>query len=198
MLHHHLRYFLLGLVWVRLYSHQTHHHHVSSNPCTATHPLTRRARSVQGLPERWREGRGGGFFDRGGAMPPVAPNVSLHVGWFDATLPAFLRCEADAAAASDTAAVSAAAAGGNASADVDADAKAGPAADAASLLVEAAAGKEEEPVRVATARLRAAFVHIDCDLYSSTRYLYYCYTHCSYSHCSYTHCSYTHCSSTYF
>ena len=66
--------------------------------------------SFEGLPERWREGRGGGFFDRGGSLPPVAPNVSLHVGWFDATLPAFLRSEAAAAAAEAAAAAAAAAA----------------------------------------------------------------------------------------
>ena len=47
--------------------------------------------SFQGLPQRWagtREGQGA--FDRKGRLPRVAGNVRLHVGWFDATLPAFL------------------------------------------------------------------------------------------------------------
>ena len=57
--------------------------------------------SFEGLPERWRGREGGvnaeagvGFFDRGGAMPDVASNVRLHVGWFEASLPAFLANEA--------------------------------------------------------------------------------------------------------
>ena len=121
--------------------------------------------SYQGLPERWREGRGGGFFDRGGALPPVAPNVNLHVGWFDATLPAFLRGKAAAAKAEAEAGAGA----GAEVADAAASAAAGKAAVAAMAAVATAAAREEEPLCAATARLRACFVHIDCDLYSSTK-----------------------------
>ncbi|MCU4159632.1 class I SAM-dependent methyltransferase [Acidiphilium sp. AL] len=47
--------------------------------------------SFEGLPEDWvgtAETRGA--FNRRGALPKVPANVRLHVGWFDATLPAFL------------------------------------------------------------------------------------------------------------
>jgi len=47
--------------------------------------------SFQGLPEPWT----GWTMDRGAfggeGIPTVEPNVELHVGWFDETLPAFLR-----------------------------------------------------------------------------------------------------------
>ncbi len=47
--------------------------------------------SFEGLPEDWT---GNNFvkgeFGRGGRLPKVRPNVRLHPGWFDATLPAFL------------------------------------------------------------------------------------------------------------
>ena len=47
--------------------------------------------SFQGLPEAWAGTKeGAGAFDRGGRLPKVPANVRLHVGWFDATLPAFL------------------------------------------------------------------------------------------------------------
>jgi predicted O-methyltransferase YrrM len=46
--------------------------------------------SFEGLPERWRDG-----FDRGhfkvGRLPRVLGNVRLVKGWFEDTLPAFLR-----------------------------------------------------------------------------------------------------------
>lgn len=46
--------------------------------------------SFEGLPEDWRPG-----FERGtfatGYLPDVRPNVLLHKGWFQDTLPAFLR-----------------------------------------------------------------------------------------------------------
>lgn len=47
--------------------------------------------SFEGLPEHWsgtfeRKGK----FGRGGSLPEVPSNVSLHKGWFDQTLPAFL------------------------------------------------------------------------------------------------------------
>ena len=50
--------------------------------------------SFQGLPAAWAGTReGAGAFDRQGRMPRVGTNVQLHVGWFDATLPAFLAAE---------------------------------------------------------------------------------------------------------
>jgi len=47
--------------------------------------------SFEGLPEHWsgtfeRKGK----FGRGGTLPDVPANVTLHKGWFDQTLPAFL------------------------------------------------------------------------------------------------------------
>jgi hypothetical protein len=47
--------------------------------------------SFEGLPEDWSGWMmEAGAFAREG-VPTVAPNVELHVGWFDETLPAFLR-----------------------------------------------------------------------------------------------------------
>jgi len=48
--------------------------------------------SFEGLPEHWsgtfeRKGK----FSRGGALPNVPSNVALHPGWFNATLPEFLK-----------------------------------------------------------------------------------------------------------
>ena len=68
--------------------------------------------SFEGLPENWsgtfeRKGK----FGQGGRLPEVPANVTLHKGWFDQTLPAFLNAHPD------------------------------------------------EPV---------AFLHVDCDIYSST------------------------------
>ncbi len=45
--------------------------------------------SFEGLPEDWRPDVGKGSFRAG--LPPVASNVELVVGWFDATLPSFLE-----------------------------------------------------------------------------------------------------------
>lgn len=48
--------------------------------------------SFEGLPEDWSgTGSTRGTFDRRGTLPKVPGNVRLHVGWFDATLPAFLK-----------------------------------------------------------------------------------------------------------
>ena len=45
--------------------------------------------AFSGLPEDWRPGFPKGMFSRG--VPPVRPNVSLLVGLFEDTLPAFLE-----------------------------------------------------------------------------------------------------------
>jgi hypothetical protein len=48
--------------------------------------------SFQGLPEDWSgTGEVKGAFNQGGRLPKVPANVRLHPGWFDATLPEFLR-----------------------------------------------------------------------------------------------------------
>lgn len=52
--------------------------------------------SFEGLPEHWsgtfeRKGK----FGRGGTLPEVPANVSLHKGWFEQTLPAFLAAHAE-------------------------------------------------------------------------------------------------------
>ena len=46
--------------------------------------------SFEGLPERWRDGMGAGFF-KVEALPSVRANVKLVKGWFDQTLPEFLK-----------------------------------------------------------------------------------------------------------
>ncbi|RPH51161.1 MAG: class I SAM-dependent methyltransferase [Desulfobacteraceae bacterium] len=46
--------------------------------------------SFEGLPERWRDGFGKGHFEVA-ALPKVRPNVVLIQGWFDRTLPAFIK-----------------------------------------------------------------------------------------------------------
>lgn len=55
--------------------------------------------SFEGLPENWS---GNNFvkgeFARGGRLPKVRPNVRLHRGWFEETLPAFLATEPGPAA----------------------------------------------------------------------------------------------------
>jgi predicted O-methyltransferase YrrM len=52
--------------------------------------------SFEGLAEDWAGAAcPKGTFDRGGALPPVAANVELVKGWFDATLPAFLGANRD-------------------------------------------------------------------------------------------------------
>jgi hypothetical protein len=45
--------------------------------------------SFQGLPEDWQPGYRRGRFHTNGRLPSVRPNVTLHVGWFHATLPTF-------------------------------------------------------------------------------------------------------------
>lgn len=60
----------------------------------ATQRLVHGFDSFRGLPEAWAGTREGAFaFDRQGRLPKVPANVRLHVGWFDATLPAFLASE---------------------------------------------------------------------------------------------------------
>ncbi|MEE9384237.1 MAG: class I SAM-dependent methyltransferase [Nannocystaceae bacterium] len=46
--------------------------------------------SFEGLPEAWGEADQGEY-STGGRVPEVPDNVTLHPGWFDATLPVFLR-----------------------------------------------------------------------------------------------------------
>jgi Methyltransferase domain len=46
--------------------------------------------SFEGLPEDWSgNNMAAGIFNRAGMLPKVPPNVTLHKGWFDKTLPAF-------------------------------------------------------------------------------------------------------------
>jgi predicted O-methyltransferase YrrM len=55
--------------------------------------------SFEGLPGDWhgtKEAKGA--FSRAGRLPKVPGNAMLHVGWFDATLPAFLAEDAAACA----------------------------------------------------------------------------------------------------
>lgn len=47
--------------------------------------------SFQGLPEDWPGVHTRGAFDLQGRPPAVRENVSLHIGWFDETLPKFRR-----------------------------------------------------------------------------------------------------------
>jgi hypothetical protein len=46
--------------------------------------------AFEGLPEAWA-GLGKGTFTTAGKLPDVPPNVRLHVGYFDATVPEFVR-----------------------------------------------------------------------------------------------------------
>lgn len=46
--------------------------------------------SFEGLPEFWRDGFDKGAFEVAG-LPKVSPNVTLHKGWFDNTLPEFVK-----------------------------------------------------------------------------------------------------------
>lgn len=50
--------------------------------------------SFEGLPEKWRDGFGKGAFNKKGDLPTVNKNVTLVKGWFDATLPAFMKANA--------------------------------------------------------------------------------------------------------
>ncbi len=48
--------------------------------------------SFEGLPETWRQSQGKGHFDVGGEIPQIAdPRVVFYKGWFDDTLPRFIR-----------------------------------------------------------------------------------------------------------
>jgi hypothetical protein len=48
--------------------------------------------SFEGLPEDWRRGYGKGEFSTGGKVPTIrGGNVKFHVGWFDATIPDFVK-----------------------------------------------------------------------------------------------------------
>jgi len=47
--------------------------------------------SFEGLPEKWRDGFDKGAFSRGGNLPHVNSNVSLIKGWFNETLPEFMK-----------------------------------------------------------------------------------------------------------
>jgi hypothetical protein len=52
--------------------------------------------SFEGLPEHWSGHLTlRGEFNQGGQLPPVPANVTLHKGWFDATLPAWKTAHAD-------------------------------------------------------------------------------------------------------
>jgi Methyltransferase domain len=45
--------------------------------------------SFEGLPEAWHAGEPAGAYSTGGRRPSMPPNVTLHPGWFDQTMPAF-------------------------------------------------------------------------------------------------------------
>ena len=47
--------------------------------------------SFEGLPEKWRDGFDKGCFNRNGNFPKVNSNVELIKGWFDETLPNFIK-----------------------------------------------------------------------------------------------------------
>lgn len=47
--------------------------------------------SFIGLPEKWRDGFDKGAFTRNGELPKVNSNVTLIKGWFNETLPAFIK-----------------------------------------------------------------------------------------------------------
>lgn len=47
--------------------------------------------SFEGLPEFWRDGYDKSAFDLAGHLPPVNSNVKLYRGWFDQTLPPFIK-----------------------------------------------------------------------------------------------------------
>ena len=47
--------------------------------------------SFEGLPEKWRDGFDKGVFDQDGEPPIVKDNVKLIKGWFNETLPGFIK-----------------------------------------------------------------------------------------------------------
>ena len=149
--------------------------------------------SFEGLPEAWREGCGPGMFSRDGAVPEVGPGVALHVGWFDDTLPTFIRehigtgatggaevgcvveCDGeeatrnlegkttDAADVADMADLAGMAGVLDGAAAIATDADNDTARPDASLPASS-------PVSESRCRSRrVSFVHVDCDLYSSTK-----------------------------
>lgn len=72
---------------------------------SVNHLAARTARTVhgfdsfEGLPEHWKgtfEKKGS--FSRKGRLPQVGSNVRLHAGWFDSTLPRFLKANTKPAA----------------------------------------------------------------------------------------------------
>lgn len=57
---------------------------------TRTHEVIYGFDSFEGLPEHWRDGLPQGYF-RVPKLPNVRPNVKLIKGWFNQTLPTFLK-----------------------------------------------------------------------------------------------------------
>jgi predicted O-methyltransferase YrrM len=51
--------------------------------------------SFEGLPEDWAHVPRGDFGDVAGVMPDMPPNVTLHKGWFDETLPVWMAEHGD-------------------------------------------------------------------------------------------------------
>ena len=49
--------------------------------------------SFEGLPEKWRDGFDKGAFSRNGEFPKVNDNVVLVKGWFNETLPDFVKTQ---------------------------------------------------------------------------------------------------------
>ena len=49
--------------------------------------------SFIGLPEDWKGDSLAGKFSRDGVPPEVRPNVTLHIGWFDATVEPFIKAQ---------------------------------------------------------------------------------------------------------
>ncbi len=47
--------------------------------------------SFSGLPEAWKDGEPAGSYSTRGIIPDVAAQVTLHPGWFEDSLPAFVR-----------------------------------------------------------------------------------------------------------
>ncbi len=60
--------------------------HIASKVAGVVHGFD----SFQGLPEKW-EGVPAGKFSTDGRLPEVRENVRLHVGWFQDTLPEFVK-----------------------------------------------------------------------------------------------------------
>ncbi len=66
---------------------------------TASHATIHGFDSFEGLPEDWGgNNMAAGYFNRRGALPKVLPNVRLHRGWFNESLPPFLAANAGDAA----------------------------------------------------------------------------------------------------